>query len=140
MLFRSEISLIWRPVGKIKDALPKFKDIPKNKSCIYGITCNKCSEQYIGETMKGKECRLKQHRYALERKDFKSSALAEHWRDSGHKDFDFENATIIEVEPTTSIRKTKEAYYIRKFKAGLNRIEEKGAFDPSLFLLNSWPL
>ena len=90
--------------------------------------------------MKGKDCRIAQHKYALERKDSKASALADHWKNSGHADFDFKNAVTIETESNTSLRKTKEAFYIRKFNAGLNRIEERGAFDPALYLLNSWPL
>ena len=42
-------------------------------------------------------------------------------------------------EATTNIRKSMEAYFIRKRGAKLNRTEERGNFDSTWFLLNSWP-
>ena len=73
---------------------------------------------------------------AVRRIDVTASALAEHLVNSNHGDFE-ETAALVK-EPSTPIRKTKEAYLIRKLKAGLNRKEEKGAFDPFLYGINSW--
>ena len=84
------------------------------------------------------ENRMTQHRKALERKDAKNSAIAEHWFETGHMNFNFENPAIYGLESNTNIRKVIEAFEIRNKNAKLNRSEEKGIFDPVWFLLNTW--
>ena len=82
---------------------------------------------------------MKQHDYAVGRGDVKGSALAEHKINSRHTDFSTDAPQIIEKENNKKIRKIKEAYYIRKKQAGLNRREELGRFNPVIYNLNSWP-
>ena len=134
----TDVQLVHKPFGKIY-FLPKFKDTPLLKGCIYGLNCLNCRELYVGETMFDADTRIVQHRNALGRKDAKHSAIAEHWYKTGHSRFNFENPSLFGKESDPNIRKVIEAYEFRKNNATMNRIEEKGTFDPAWFRINSWP-
>ena len=135
----SNFRLVFRPIGKIHQLFPKFKDTPTYKGCIYGIKCQDCSQLYVGETMKDAGEKISQHKSVVKRGDAKASALAHHWNETGHGNFGFSDYSIIETESDLPVRKVTEAFYIRKLKATLNRQEELGRFEPDRFLLNSWP-
>ena len=50
IIANTELRIIYRPIGKIQDFFPKFKDTPEQHGSIYGVNCNTCNELYIGET------------------------------------------------------------------------------------------
>ena len=139
LMKNSDFRLVYRPIGKIHQFLPRFKDTPTYKGCIYGIKCHDCNQLYVGETMKDAGERILQHKSAVARGDTKASALAHHWIKEGHGNLGFSDYTIIETESDLPVRKVTEAYYIRKLNATLNRQEERGRFEPDWFLLDSWP-
>ena len=80
-------------IFSFKNTIRNFliKNSPENKSCcIYKVPCFQCNRYYIGQTGKGLETRVKQHKYAI-RSANESNALFNHVRDEGHS-IDWENA------------------------------------------------
>ena len=118
----ASIRIKYRPIGKIQDFFPKYKDTPHQHGTIYGINCEVGKDLYIGETGNALD-RRDQHDYALKRMDKKSSALAEHWEQTGHDKFSTKAPITYDHEPNMKICKIKEAYHIRKLNAQLNRKE-----------------
>ena len=94
----TKFQLIFKPSTQIHNLLPKYKDIPKSNGYIYGVSCRKCKGLYVGETGKKVELKMKQHDYAIARKDIKASALAEHRIKAKHDDFTTDSPTIYEEE------------------------------------------
>ena len=98
------------------------------KMCpIYKITCNLCSEFYVGESSRSLHDRLGEHlRFAGNPScsSYKDEAFAEHYRDfhSGQPpDLTFE---LLGCEPNTIIRKVFEAHLIFTLKPEINNKEE----------------
>ena len=89
---------------------PKDKT-PKEHKCgvIYEIKCDQDeSHTYIGETKRTIATRFKEHQNLD-----KPTAVGEHCQNTGHS-VTLENTTIITREQEWTIRKVKEAIYIRE--------------------------
>lgn len=96
----------------------------QTKNVVYCLTCNKCQEQYIGETEKTLAIRFSQHRGYVRNRDTQK-ATGEHYNKAGHKISDMK-ITILEklVSKDPQLRKIRESYYIQKFNTrykGMNK-------------------
>ena len=102
----------------IKDHLmsPKDKDpINKKSGVIYRFKCDKvdCDDEYIGESARNFEERLKEHLKA-------PSPIYDHHNTSGH-DVTSDNFSILGREEQNLLRTIKETLFIRANNPSLNR-------------------
>ena len=96
----------------------------QTQNVIYCINCNKCKEQYIGETEKTLSIRFSQHRGYVNCHKVEK-ATGEHFNQPGHK-LNNMNVTILEKVYSNDpfMRKTRESHYIKKMNTkykGMNR-------------------
>ena len=110
----------WRlhkPVNSLRSQLVQVKDKAENlkkSGTVYHIHCDQCNKQYIGETSRVLETRIKEH---LSRD---SSAVHEHCQLTGHS-VDSSKTKVLATESNTFKRRTREAIEIRLRKPSLNR-------------------
>ena len=88
----------------------KKNDTNEEKSVVYEIPCKGCDQSYVGETGRGVQVRLKEHK-----SDVKfhrtSNALVLHIENCGSLP-DWDNTMILEKNMTKSTRKMLEAAHI----------------------------
>ena len=108
-----------KPYNTIRQQVTRVKDrTDKMKKCgiIYHIKCDSCEGDYVGETARQLDIRLKEH---MSRS---SSAIYEHCEGEGHK-IRPENTKVLMSEDNFWKRKVKEAIEIRQRRPSLNRDE-----------------
>lgn len=66
-------------IGRVKKKRPT-----ENKSGIYNIECADCEGNYVGQTKRRVETRIKEHARALIKKEEDKSAMAAHCIEEGH--------------------------------------------------------
>ncbi|XP_060082434.1 uncharacterized protein LOC132561750 [Ylistrum balloti] len=117
---------------------PKDKITKENVAeCIYKIGCKNCDASYIGETGRRFGVRLGEHRKDTESQEEKKftrserkqsesqinkSAITDHAMQENHV-IDWENSKVLERENHLLKRQIKEAIWIRRSGAVLNRDE-----------------
>ena len=91
-------------------------EIVNLKKCgtVYQIHCEKCNKEYVGETARALEIRVKEHQSRS------SSAVHEHCRLEGHS-VDPNKTKVLSTEVNTFKRRIKEAIQIKLTKPALNR-------------------
>ena len=112
-----EVTLIHKPVNSLRSQLVRVKDTTVNlKKCgtVYQIHCEKCKKEYVGETARSLEIRVKEHQSRS------SSAIHEHCRLEGHS-VDSNKIKVLSTEVNTFKRRIKEAIQIKLTKPALNR-------------------
>ena len=112
-----EVTLIHKPVNSLRSQLVRVKDTTVNlKKCgtVYQIHCEKCNKEYVGETARALEIRVKEHQSRS------SSAIYEHCRLEGHS-VDPNKTKVPSTEVNTFKRRIKEAIQIKLTKPALNR-------------------
>ena len=108
----------------------KFKhDIQGSVDCqtqnvVYCLSCDKCPEQYVGETEKSLSQRFSQHRGYVNTKKT-DQATGHHFNQPGHSLSDM-RITVIEkiYSKDPQMRKARESFFINKlntFYKGMNR-------------------
>ena len=113
------VNTFFKPINTLREILVHPKDkTPNCRKCgvIYSVKCEECSKQYIGETARTLETRLKEHN----RKVGNLTAIGEHLVETGHK-IDKDKVTIIGREDKFWRRKIHESVKIREHKPPLNR-------------------
>ena len=108
-----------KPYNTIRQQVTHVKDkTDKMKKCgvIYHIKCEDCHQDYVGETGRQLNTRMKEH---LSRD---SSTIKEHCDHTGHK-IDPKNTNILTSEDNFWKRKIKEAIEIKQRRPSLNRDE-----------------
>ena len=88
------------------------KDEQNEKSVVYRIPCGKCSRVYYGETGRGLETRIREHRTDL-RYHRSSNAFVVHAEGEGHLP-DWSGATSLKQNFTKNRRKVVEVAFIAK--------------------------
>ena len=83
---------------------------------MYYSKCENCKDDYIGETGRSLETRMKEHTSRS------SSALFEHCENTGHH-IKPENTRVITSEDSNIKRRVKEAINIKQRRPSLNRDE-----------------
>ncbi|KAL9970993.1 hypothetical protein ACROYT_G023466 [Oculina patagonica] len=112
-----EVTLIHKPVNSLRSQLVHVKDKTSNlKKCgtVYQVQCEQCNKEYVGETSRLLETRMKEHQSR------NSSAIHEHCRLESHS-VDTSKAKVLATEINTLKRRVKEAIEIKLRKPLLNR-------------------
>ena len=91
---------------------------------VYHIKCDQCSDNYVGETGRSLDTRVKEHTARS------SSAIFEHCNTTGHT-ISHKNTKVLTSEEHNIKRKVREAIHIRKMKPKLNR--DEGLDFPSIY-------
>ena len=88
------------------------------KKCgvVYHVKCEQCRNDYVGETGRSLETRMKEHVTRA------NSALYEHCENTGHT-FDPKNTKVLATEDIHLKRRVKEAIQIKQMRPTLNRDE-----------------
>ena len=108
---------------KIGDMIrQKRNEVKPEISVVYRVPCGMCEKAYIGETGRGLNTRLKEHKRDL-RNYNEYSAFVAHADETGHLP-NWERAKVIASCSSKSIRKVTEAAYI----ATSETINTKGGF------------
>ena len=93
-------NILSHPNDKVSDA--------DKSNVVYKISCGDCDASYVSEISRAPKTRLLEHRKAVEKADFFTSALAEHAWDHGHR-IDWTNTCILCVDLHYHPRLPKEA-------------------------------
>ena len=112
-----EVTLVHKPFNSLRSQLVRVKDKTENlKKCgtVYHIHCEQCDKDYVGETARLLETRIKEH---LSRN---SSAVNEHCKLTGHS-VDSSKIKVLATEINTFKRRIREAIEIKLRKPSLNR-------------------
>ena len=119
-IFRKHgVNMYHRPYNSVKQQVTHVKDkTDKLKKCgvIYHIKCDNCDSDYIGETSRSLDTRLKEHQARA------NSAIFEHCDATGHT-ISPDNTKVLLSEDHNLKRKMREAISIQKKKPTLNRDE-----------------
>ncbi|XP_067029582.1 uncharacterized protein [Acropora muricata] len=112
-----EITLIHKPFNSLRSQLVRVEDKTENlKKCgtVYHIHCKQCDKNYVGETARLLETRIKEH---LSRN---SSAVNEHCKLTGHS-VDSSKIKVLATENNAFKCRIREAIEIKLRKPSLNR-------------------
>ena len=95
-----------------------------SKNLIYCLTCDKCGEQYIGETERELKERIQEHLGYI-RNSKLNQATGEHFNLDGHFIFDMKVTVIEKLHKTDrATREIRESMYIRDFHSELSGINK----------------
>lgn len=129
-IFRQHgVSTYHKPVNTIRSLLVHPKDkTPDSKKCgvVYQIDCPKCTDTYIGETIRKLETRVSDHRKQVG----DLTAVGEHTKNHQHR-ITTDNARVLAREQHFWKRKIREAIEIRTQRPTLNR--DTGYDLPAIF-------
>ena len=112
-----EVTLVNKPFNSLRSQLVRVKDKTENLKkfgTVYHIHCEQCDKDYVGETSRLLETRVKEH---LSRD---SSAVHEHFKLTGHS-VDSSKTKVLATENNTFKRRIRKAIMIRSRKPSLNR-------------------
>ena len=114
ILRKTNINVTFSPLNTIKKMLDQAKDKvdPNRRTGVYVIPCS-CGKEYIGETWRAIEIRVKEHCADIRHNRTKKSALAEHSSEMRHQ-ICIENTKLLVQEGHYTKRKIKEALEIKK--------------------------
>ncbi|UYV78356.1 hypothetical protein LAZ67_16001063 [Cordylochernes scorpioides] len=123
-----KMNIAWKPCNPISQYLNQHKNtqLTERAGLIYEVKCEKCDQSYVGQTSRTLKERMENHKYALKWDRIQNSALVEHRRDTGHNKFNLENPRTLDYEKKYYKRQFKEAFFIQKSCASINRMEERG--------------
>ncbi|UYV78061.1 TRMT5 [Cordylochernes scorpioides] len=132
-----KINIAWKPCNPISQYINNHKNthIPNRAGLIYEVKCEKCDQCYAGQTSRTLKERMKNHEYALKWDKIENSALVEHRKITGHNNFNLKETKILDYEKNYFKRQFKEAFFIQKKCATINRMEERGNINSSSLLL-----
>ena len=95
-------------------------DPPMRSGVVYSIPCTNCNYTFIGETGRHLSTRIKQHRDAVRKSLTDRLAVAEHVWSLQHS-ISWDEVEILDQDPSTKIRKIKEALHICRYSNLMNR-------------------
>ena len=127
VLSKAGVNTIFSSGQKLQNILcgkNKTRPLPEKKKGVYKYQCP-CSEKaiYVGQTARLCDLRWKEHKYAIEKKNWQHSGISQHY-ETCDKNFDTENASIITTVQSKSKCKTmydlkvREALDIHRNKCG----------------------
>ena len=125
------IEVAFKPPRKINSFLPSVKDkVPDaKKPGVYSIPCE-CELEYVGETKRSIETRIKDHKKHIEKAEWEKSAVAAHYNDSKHKILWDDTKIVAQSENKYELR-FKEALAIRSVR---NMNQDCGAEIPKIWI------
>src|SRR5436190_22366147 len=129
------IKTAFRTHNTLRQSLVKTKpksSVQESKNCVYSIKCNNCPREYVGETKRPLNVRIKEHEQNTRRGLTDKSKIAQHCWEENHN-MNFKEACIIHKEPHYKKRKIIEASYM-KLAAENNPISQPSVEISSLWL------
>ena len=114
------VDVCHKPFNKLRNFLVKPKDpIPDKDKCgvVYLGTCDSCKEQYVGETARSAETRIKDH---FNPKKEPPTAIQEHLSIMKHK-MTMKSFSLLTSEDKLFNRRIKESLFIKQYQPSLNR-------------------
>ena len=123
MLKKLSIRVRMRPHRTLRQLRIKPKDPTPNHQqtgIIYRVTCRDCPQAYVGQSGRTLECRMKEHRRAVEHGNIDTSAIAEHAWKEDHR-LDWEEVEVLDVNTEWYKRCVIESWYIQREPAAINR-------------------
>ena len=119
---KKNIRVSFKAHRTLKNYLVKPKDKTADNlklGVVYLVSCE-CGSQYVGETGKNLNSRIKNHKDALRLDRPQSSAIATHVYDTGHN-CNFDSAEVISKDNKKFSRLFKEALFIKSLEPSMNR-------------------
>ena len=104
-----------------------------NKSGIYEITCSDCSLKYYGQTRRGIETRLKEHKGYIKNNQPRKSAIANHILFNDHQMVSNDNIQLVKEVPNVNKLDAYESYFIHIDDKAINL--DNGNITSQLFRL-----
>lgn len=131
ILRKQGIEVAFKPPAKLKTVLPKTKDNIPNSLMpgVYAVPCE-CGAQYIGETKRSINTRLKEHQKCFEKGQWEQSAIALHHSETKHKILWEDTKIVAQCNNKFDLR-FKEALAINSIK---NINLDKGKYIPKIWL------
>ena len=131
VLRKAGMEVAFKPPRKLKSFLPNVKDrvLNCNKPGVYAIPCA-CGTQYIGETKRSVNTRIKEHKKCLEKCEWDKSAIAMHHKDTKHH-IRWEDTKIVAQDSNKFALRFKEALAIRCME---NCNQDRGAEIPKVWV------
>ena len=87
----------------------------QTKNIIYCIICNKCKQQYVGQTERTLQARFSEHRDYAKKRDL-NKACGAHFSSRGHSDHDMKVSILEKVHSDDELlREERESMFIRDF-------------------------
>ena len=118
-LKNTDTTLITSAGTKIRNLVKESNYTANENSLVYQIPCSGCDTSYFGETGRGLEIRLKEHKADM-RHHRKTNALVCHAEEKDHLP-EWKNVKILKKDITKEQRKAVEAAYITKNKNNINK-------------------
>ena len=123
MLEGVDVRVRMKPHRTLRQILVNPKDpipIQHKVGIVYRVPCKDCPKVYVGQSGRTLECRIKEHKRAVERGNTEMSAIAEHaWRND-HR-VDWEAVDVLDVNTEWYKRCVIESWHIQHEKETLNR-------------------
>ena len=112
----------------------------KSTGVLYLITCNGCSEQYLGMTNDVLAKRFTVHRQQMNNPQYRKLGVSKHLKECSDKDIKFTVTPFFKISSNTTMGRAKEQLFINQFKPSLNRLTLKDwKLRESLFLHLIYP-
>jgi len=111
-----------------KDHINKMKQ----NNVVYKIKCKDCDANYVGQTKRQLQTRIKEHRTDINKKSGLPSVISTHRLSQKH-DFDWDNVKILDKEPSYKKRLTSEMIHIKIQHNNINKQTDTDAF-PDTYL------
>lgn len=120
LLRRYQIKTVFKAHQKLGQTLVRVKDQlpPLQTAGVYAVPCS-CGRNYIGETGRTVEERLREHIRHFKHGNVQCSAVAQHAWETGH-DFRFEDTKVLAKEDRWWPRRIKEAMEIARHSQNIN--------------------
>lgn len=112
-----------KPQKTLRQMLVKPKDqIPNHQQTgvIYRVPCRDCQQAYVGQSGRTLDCRIKEHKRAVQNRNIDTSAVAEHAWKEDHK-VDWGQVEILDVSAEWYKRCVIESWHIQREQAAMNR-------------------
>jgi len=87
---------------------------------VYKIDCRDCNCSYVGQTKRKLKTRLKEHRLDINKKSGILSVISNHKLENNHE-MNWDEAKILDIEPSYTKRIVSEMIHIKKQSKGLNK-------------------
>ena len=111
-ILSNDFQIVTKSTNTIKAILQRSTKSTEKIGGVYKIPCTACPQEYIGETSRKLEKRIKEHKYSLKTDD-PLSAVAQHRTQHNHR-IDLQKASFIYKEDDSTRRKLIESATIQQ--------------------------
>ena len=124
MLEKANVRVRMKPHKTLRQMLVKPKDPTLNHhqiGVVYRVPCRDCPQAYIGQSGRTLQCRMKEHKRAVEQGNTETSAVAEHAWNNDHR-VDWEAVEVLDMNYTEWYKRcVVESWHIQSEPAAMNR-------------------